>query len=136
MDSVNSKTVPHSLDAEKAVLGCILIDNNSLSSVLEYLSVDSFYDANHRIIFDAMLSLYDNNFKCGEESNLAKLLAADASWEAADMAMQIFGGFSFSEEYSIERKFRETRLYRIAPVSTNMILAYIAHKVLGMPRSY
>ena len=61
MDSVNSKTVPHSLDAEKAVLGCILIDNNSLSSVLEYLSVDSFYDANHRIIFDAMLSLYDNN---------------------------------------------------------------------------
>ena len=81
-------------------------------------------------------SLYDNNFKCGEESNLAKLLAADASWEAADMAMQTFGGFSFSEEYNIERKFRETRLYRIAPVSTNMILAYIAHKVLGMPRSY
>ncbi len=80
--------------------------------------------------------LYDNNLKCGEESNLAKLLAADASWEAADMAMQTFGGFSFSEEYSIERKFRETRLYRIAPVSTNMILAYIAHKILGMPRSY
>ena len=80
--------------------------------------------------------LFDNNFKCGEESNLAKLLAADASWEAADIAMQTFGGFSFSEEYNIERKFRETRLYRIAPVSTNMILAFISHKVLGMPRSY
>ena len=80
--------------------------------------------------------LFDNNIKCGEESNLAKLLAADASWEAADIAMQTFGGFSFSEEYNIERKFRETRLYRIAPVSTNMILAYISHKVLGMPRSY
>ena len=80
--------------------------------------------------------LFDNNIKCGEESNLAKLLAADASWEAADIAMQTFGGFSFSEEYNIERKFRETRLYRIAPVSTNMILAFISHKVLGMPRSY
>jgi alkylation response protein AidB-like acyl-CoA dehydrogenase len=80
--------------------------------------------------------LFDGNKKCGEESNLAKLLAADASWEAADIAMQTFGGFAFSEEYNIERKFRETRLYRIAPVSTNMILAYISHKILGMPRSY
>ena len=80
--------------------------------------------------------LFDSHKKCGEESNLAKLLAADASWEAADIAMQTFGGFAFSEEYNIERKFRETRLYRIAPVSTNMILAYISHKILGMPRSY
>ena len=81
-------------------------------------------------------SLYDSDLKCGEESNLAKLLAADASWESADAAMQTFGGFSFAEEYNIERKFRETRLYRIAPVSTNMILAYLSHKILGMPRSY
>ena len=81
-------------------------------------------------------SLFDSNKKCGEESNLAKLLSADASWQAADVAMQTFGGFAFSEEYNIERKFRETRLYRIAPVSTNMILAFISHKVLGMPRSY
>ncbi|MEC8099803.1 MAG: acyl-CoA dehydrogenase family protein [Pseudomonadota bacterium] len=81
-------------------------------------------------------TLYDGNFKCGEESNIAKLLAADASWEAGDIAMQTFGGFSFSEEYNIERKFRETRLYRIAPISTNMILAYLSHKVLGLPRSY
>ena len=80
--------------------------------------------------------LFDKNINCAEESNLAKLLAADASWEAADTAMQTLGGFSFSEEYNIERKFRETRLYRIAPVSTNMILAFISHKILGMPRSY
>ena len=80
--------------------------------------------------------LFDKNKKCGEEANIAKLLAAEASWKAAEAAMQAFGGFSFSEEYNIERKFRETRLYQIAPVSTNMILAYLSHKVLGMPRSY
>ena len=73
---------------------------------------------------------------CGKEANISKLLAAEASWEAAEAAMQTFGGFSFAEEYNIERKFRETRLYQIAPISTNMIYAYIAHKVLGFPRSY
>ena len=80
--------------------------------------------------------LYDNNKKCGEEANISKLLSAEVSWLAAEAAMQTFGGFSFSEEYNIERKFRETRLYQIAPVSTNMILAFISHNVLGMPRSY
>ena len=79
--------------------------------------------------------LYDNEKKCGEEANLSKLLAAEASWNAAEAAMQTFGGFAFSEEYDVERKFRETRLYQTAPVSTNMILAYISHKVLGMPRT-
>ena len=80
--------------------------------------------------------LYDSQKRCGEEANIAKLLAAEASWSAAEAAMQTYGGFSFSEEYNIERKFRETRLYQIAPVSTNMILAYLSHNVLGMPRSY
>lgn len=80
--------------------------------------------------------LYDSNKKCGEEANISKLLSAEVSWLAAEAAMQTFGGFSFSEEYNIERKFRETRLYQIAPVSTNMILAFISHNVLGMPRSY
>ena len=80
--------------------------------------------------------LYDTQQKCGEEANLSKLLAAEASWNAAEAAMQTFGGFAFAEEYDVERKFRETRLYQIAPVSTNMILAYISHKVLGMPRAY
>ena len=79
---------------------------------------------------------FDDHKVCGEEANIAKLLAAEASWQAAEAAMQTFGGFAFSEEYNIERKFRETRLYQIAPVSTNMILAYISHKILGMPRSY
>jgi acyl-CoA dehydrogenase len=80
--------------------------------------------------------LYDAGKPCGEESNLAKLLAADASWEAANACLQTFGGFGFAAEYDIERKFRETRLYQIAPISTNMILSYIGEHVLGMPRSF
>jgi acyl-CoA dehydrogenase len=80
--------------------------------------------------------LYDEGKPCGEESNLAKLLAADASWEAANACLQTFGGFGFAAEYDIERKFRETRLYQVAPVSTNMILSYIGEHVLGMPRSF
>jgi acyl-CoA dehydrogenase len=80
--------------------------------------------------------LYDAGDPCGEESNLAKLLAADASWEAANACMQTFGGFGFAAEYDIERKFRETRLYQVAPISTNMILSYIGEHVLGMPRSF
>jgi acyl-CoA dehydrogenase len=80
--------------------------------------------------------LYDAGKPCGEESNLAKLLAADASWEAANACLQTFGGFGFAAEYDIERKFRETRLYQVAPISTNMILSYIGEHVLGMPRSY
>jgi acyl-CoA dehydrogenase len=80
--------------------------------------------------------LYDAGKPCGEESNIAKLLAADASWEAANVCMQTFGGFGFAAEYDIERKFRETRLYQVAPISTNMILSYIGEHVLGMPRSF
>ena len=72
----------------------------------------------------------------GPEANMAKLLAADASWFAADMCVQTFGGFGFAEEYDVERKFRETRLYQVAPISTNMILSYLAEHVLGLPRSY
>jgi acyl-CoA dehydrogenase len=80
--------------------------------------------------------LYESGVDCGEEANLAKLLAADASWAAADMCVQTHGGFGFAEEYDIERKFRETRLYQVAPVSTNLILSYLAEHVLGLPRSY
>ena len=81
-------------------------------------------------------SLFDSGKPCGKEANMAKLLAADASWEAADVCLQTHGGFGFAEEYDIERKFRETRLYRIAPVSTNLILSYLAEHVLGLPRSF
>jgi acyl-CoA dehydrogenase len=80
--------------------------------------------------------LFDAGEPCGEEANLAKLLAADASWEAANVCLQTFGGFGFAAEYDVERKFRETRLYQVAPVSTNMILAYIGQHVLGLPRSF
>src|SRR5438034_5316380 len=80
--------------------------------------------------------LYQREQDCGPEANMAKLLAADASWAAADMCVQTHGGFGFAEEFDIERKFRETRLYQVAPVSTNLILAYVAEHVLGLPRSY
>ena len=81
-------------------------------------------------------ALFDDGRPCGGEANMAKLLAADASWEAANVAVQTFGGFGFAEEYDVERKFRETRLYQVAPVSTNLILSYIAEHVLGLPRSF
>ena len=81
-------------------------------------------------------ALFDGHQPCGAEANMAKYLAADASWEAANVAMQTFGGFGFAEEYDIERKFRETRLYQVAPISTNLILSYVAERVLGLPRSY
>jgi len=79
---------------------------------------------------------YEEGRDVGAEANLAKLLAADASWFAADMCVQTHGGFGFAEEYDVERKFRETRLYQVAPISTNMILSYLAEHVLGLPRSY
>ncbi len=82
------------------------------------------------------IGLFDGGEDCGSEANMAKLLAADASWAAADMCLQTHGGFGFAEEYDIERKFRETRLYQVAPISTNLILSYIAEHVLGLPRSF
>ena len=80
--------------------------------------------------------LFDRNQPCGAEANMAKYLAAKASWEAANVCLQTHGGFGFASEYDVERKFRETRLYQVAPISTNLILAYIAEHVLGLPRSY
>jgi alkylation response protein AidB-like acyl-CoA dehydrogenase len=79
---------------------------------------------------------FDSGVNDGESANIAKLLAADASWMAAEACLQTFGGFGFAEEYDVERKYRETRLYQVAPISTNMILSYIAEKILGMPKSY
>jgi acyl-CoA dehydrogenase len=79
---------------------------------------------------------YEAGLDCGAEANMAKMLAADASFEAANVCIQTHGGFGFAEEYDVERKFRETRLYQVAPISTNLILSYVAEHVLGMPRSY
>ena len=80
--------------------------------------------------------VYDHGGNPGAEANMAKLLASEASWAAADMCVQTFGGFGFAEEYDVERKFREARLYTVAPISTNLILSYLAEHVLGLPRSY
>lgn len=81
-------------------------------------------------------SLFDSHQPCGAEANMAKLLAADASWEAANACLQYHGGFGFAAEYDVERKFRETRLYQVAPISTNLILSYVGEHLLGMPRSF
>jgi len=80
--------------------------------------------------------LFDGSEPCAAEANMAKLLAADASWQAANVCLDVHGGFGFAREYDVERKFRETRLYQVAPVSTNMVVAYLAHKVLRLPKSY
>jgi acyl-CoA dehydrogenase len=80
--------------------------------------------------------LYDAQQPCGAEANMAKLLAADASWQSANVCLQFHGGFGFACDYDVERKFRETRLYQVAPVSTNLILSFVAEHVLGLPRSF
>ncbi len=79
---------------------------------------------------------YEAGENCGAEANMAKMLAADASWEAANTCLQTYGGFGFAQDFDVERKFRETRLYQVAPISTNLILAFLAEHVLGLPRSY
>ena len=81
-------------------------------------------------------ALFDAHQPCGAEANMAKMLAADASWEAANACLQFHGGFGFASEYDVERKFRETRLYQVAPISTNLILSYVAEHMLGLPRSF
>ena len=89
-----------------------------------------------RLMVSRAASLFDGGKPCGPEANMGKMLAADVSWELANVAVQTYGGFGFAEEYDIERKFRETRLYQVAPISTNLILSYLAEHVLGLPRSY
>ena len=88
------------------------------------------------LMVDKAARMFDAGEPCGAEANMAKMLASEASWRAGDVCMQTHGGFAFAKEYHIERKFRETRLYQIAPISTNLILSYIGEHVLGMPRSF
>ena len=88
------------------------------------------------LMVEKAATLFDQTHPCGTEANMAKLLASEASWKAADVCMQTFGGFAFAPEYDIERKFRETRLSRIAPISTNLILSHVGTHVLGMPKSF
>ena len=104
---------------------------------IQFPIADSFIEAEaaNLMRFKAC-ALFDAGQPCGAEANMAKYLAAKASWEAANVCLQTHGGFGFACEYDIERKFRETRLYQVAPISTNLILSYIAEHVLGLPRSY
>ncbi len=88
------------------------------------------------LMVEKAAEVYEGGGRAGAEANMAKYLASEASWQAADMCMQTHGGFAFAEEYDVERKFRETRLYRIAPVSNNLVLSFIGEHVLGMPKSY
>ncbi len=88
------------------------------------------------LMVDRASSLFDDGLPCGTEANMAKMLASEASWYAADQCLQTHGGFGFAEEYDIERKFRETRLYQVAPISTNLILSHVATHALGMPKSF
>ena len=88
------------------------------------------------LMVEKAAKMFDAGLSCGAEANMAKMLASEASWAAGDVCMQTHGGFAFAKEYHIERKFRETRLYQIAPISTNLLLSYVAEHVLSMPRSY
>lgn len=88
------------------------------------------------LMVEKAAAMFDGGEACGPEASMSKPLAADASGQAADMCLQTHFGFGFAEEYDVERKFRETRLYQVAPISTNLILAYLGEPVLGLPRSY
>ena len=88
------------------------------------------------LMVEKAAALFDAGKPSGTEANMAKMLASEASWAAADVCIQTHGGFGFAEEYDVERKFRETRLYQVAPISTNLVLSFVAEHVLGMPRSY
>ena len=88
------------------------------------------------LMVDKAAAMFDAGEPCGTEANMAKMLASEASWFAADTAIQTHGGFGFAEDYDIERKFRETRLYQVAPISTNLILSHVGTHVLGMPKSF
>ncbi|WP_332923713.1 acyl-CoA dehydrogenase family protein [Candidatus Puniceispirillum sp.] len=118
---------------ERSVFGQLIGKNQGIQFPLA--KAYAHMTAAEAIVYRAA-ARYDAGEDPGADANMAKMLAADASWEAAEACMQTFGGFAFAEEYDIERKFRETRLYQIAPISTNLILSYIAERVLGLPKSY
>ena len=105
-----------------------------IQSILERFLIET--QASDQNLMELRLERADRDEPCGAEANMAKHLAAKAAWEAANVCLQTHGGFGFAAEYDVERKFRETRLYSIAPVSNNLILAYLAQHRLGLPRSY
>jgi acyl-CoA dehydrogenase len=118
---------------ERVVFGRAIGANQSLQFPLarSYAAVEAA-----ALMRDRACKLYEAGEKCAAEANMAKLLASEASWQAANACLDIHGGLGFAEEYDVERKFRETRLYQTAPVSNNLVLAFLGQHVLGMPRSY
>ena len=118
---------------ERSVFGRAIGENQGVQFPLAraYVQIEAA-----RLMVDEAAKLFDADQPCGAQANMAKMLASEASWAAADMCLQIHGGFGFAEEYDIERKFRETRLYQIAPISTNLILSHVATHVLGLPKSF
>ena len=119
--------------SEREVFGRPIGQNQGIQFPIAEAHVQSEAAA---LMVEKAASYFDDDRPCGTEANMAKLLASEASWKAADVCMQTFGGFAFAAEYEIERKFRETRLYRTAPVSTNLILSHVGTHVLGMPKSF
>jgi acyl-CoA dehydrogenase len=118
---------------ERVVFGRAIANNQGIQFPIARAHVN--VEAASLMRYDAARR-FDAGQACGAQANMSKLLAADASWEAANVCLQTHGGFGFAAEYDIERKFRETRLYQVAPISTNLILSYIGEHVLGMPKSY
>ncbi len=118
---------------ERVVFGRPIGQNQGVQFPIAKAYID--IEASNLMRFKAC-GLFDNRQPCGAEANMALLLAADASWAAANACLQFHGGFGFASEYDVERKFRETRLYQVAPISTNLILSFVAEHVLGLPRSF
>jgi acyl-CoA dehydrogenase len=118
---------------EREVFGRPIGANQGIQFPLARAHVD--VEAADLMRFDAA-ARFDRHERCGAQANMALLLAADAAWNAANAAMQTFGGYGVDAEYDVERKFRETRLFQVAPISTNLILAHIGQHVLGLPRSF
>lgn len=119
--------------AERSVFGRAIGENQGVQFPIARAHVQLSAAA---LMVDKAAALFDAGAPCGTEANMAKLLASEASWFAADMCVQTHGGFGFAEEYDIERKFRETRLYQVAPISTNLILSHVATHVLKLPKSF
>jgi alkylation response protein AidB-like acyl-CoA dehydrogenase len=119
--------------AERQVFGRPIGQNQGVQFPIARAHVQAAAAA---LMVEAAAARFDRGEKCAAEANMAKMLASEASWAAGEACIQTFGGYGFAEEYDIERKFRETRLYQVAPVSTNLILSYIGTHELGMPRSF
>ena len=128
-----SSTAHRPMPADRSVFGRAIGENQGVQFPIARAHVQLSAAA---LMVDRATTMFDAGEPCGTEANMAKMLASEASWYAADMCVQTHGGFGFAEDYDIERKFRETRLYQVAPISTNLILSHVATHVLKLPKSF